>query len=268
MAKGLAVMVIVVAVGASIAVPFFHDFYKNPPPVTQIRRAPQPTEQPQTGGPTVISIPSGASVQGNPSFEPNPAKVPVEGIGSEIVWDNLDTIPHTATSGTGPDDANKGKLFDTSIISPNDKSDNIVLKGVSQGDVIEYFCTIHPYMKGQLNIVAAGQGAQAGGTTGGVAGGITLTILEGSSVQGSPDFDPDPLEAKVGDKIHVVNKDTLPHTVTSGNGANDADKGKLFDTSIISGGESADLALDKVKAGEVDYFCSVHPYMTGKMTVE
>jgi plastocyanin len=264
---GLAIVVITLAVGAAILVPFFHDFYKNPPPVTQVRRAPAPSEQPQTGGPTIISIPSGASAQGNPSFEPNPAKVPIEGVGSEIVWDNLDTVPHTATSGTGVDDANKGKLFDTSFINPNAKSANIVLKGVSVGDVIDYFCTVHPFMKGQLNIVAAGQGAQSGGTGGGTAG-ITLNILEGASAQGSPDFDPDPLKAKVGDTIHVVNKDTVPHTVTSGKGADDADKGKLFDTSFINGGKSADITLDKVSAGEVDYFCTVHPYMTGKMTVE
>src|SRR6188474_3285477 len=48
--------------------------------------------------------------------------------------------------------------------------------------------------------------------------GTPLTILEGSSVQGSPDFDPDTLTVKKGDKITVTNKDTLPHTVTSGTG--------------------------------------------------
>jgi plastocyanin len=183
----------------------------------------------------------------------------------------MDTVPHTATSGTGPEDTNKGKLFDTDIINPNGKSKNIKLQGVKVGDTIDYFCTIHAYMKGQLSIVAAGQGAQSGGSSGGNAGGaagITLNILEGASAQGSPDFDPDPLKAKVGDTIHVLNKDTVPHTVTSGKGTDDADKGKLFDTSFITGGKSADIKLDKVKAGEVDYFCTVHPYMTGKITVE
>jgi plastocyanin len=63
----------------------------------------------------------------------------------------------------------------------------------------------------------------------------------------------------------VANKDTIPHTVTSG--SNGKPDGK-FDTSIINAGETADVKLDKVKAGEVDYFCSIHPYMTGKMTVE
>ena len=48
--------------------------------------------------------------------------------------------------------------------------------------------------------------------------GKPLTILAGASVQGSPNFDPDTITVKKGDKITVTNKDTLPHTVTSGTG--------------------------------------------------
>ncbi|HEU5446376.1 MAG TPA: hypothetical protein VFU67_04470, partial [Nitrososphaeraceae archaeon] len=66
--------------------------------------------------------------------------------------------------------------------------------------------------------------------------GTPLTILEGSSVQGSPDFDPDTLTVKKGDKITVTNKDTLPHTVTSGTGPTDPNSAKQFDTSIIEPG--------------------------------
>jgi plastocyanin len=276
MGKGLLIVVITLAVGAAITVPFFDEMFRNPPPVTQMRQPPPPGGgQPQTGGPTVIQIPSGASVQGNPSYEPANAEVPIEGPGSEIVWDNLDSIPHTATSGTGVNDANKGAAFDTSIINPNDKSDNIALDGVNEGDVIDYFCTLHPYMVGQLTIVAAGGGAQAGGeagqaggTSGGAAAGPTINILEGSSVQGNPDFDPKELTAKAGDEINVVNKDNVPHTVTSGTGVNDANKGAAFDTNIIAVGESAKISLAEVDPGQYDYFCTVHPFMTGKITVE
>jgi plastocyanin len=163
-------------------------------------------------------------------------------------------------------------LFDTSFINPNAKSANVVLKGVSVGDTIDYFCTVHPYMKGQLNIVAAAQGAQSGGTSGGNAGGsttgTTLNILEGASAQGSPDFDPDPLKVKKGDEVSVVNQDTLPHTVTSGTGNSDPDKGKLFDTNIINGGASAKISLAEVDPGEYNYFCTIHEYMKGKIVVE
>jgi plastocyanin len=66
---------------------------------------------------------------------------------------------------------------------------------------------------------------------------VTLTILEGAATQGSPDYDPDQLTIKKGNTILVENKDLMPHTVTNGKDASDATSGKLFDTSIINGGE-------------------------------
>jgi plastocyanin len=273
MAKGLAIVVITLAIGAGIAIPFFDEFFAIPPPVTQIRQPPPLGEEPQTGGPTVIQIPSGAAVQGNPAYAPANANVPVEGPGSEIVWDNLDSAPHTATSGTGPDDPESGALFDTSIINPNEKSDNIVLEGVAEGDIIDYYCTLHPYMTAQLTIVAEGEGAQAGepaagGTGEGAAAGATISILEGSSVQGNPAYDPTELTARVGDKITVVNNDNVPHTVTSGTGSDDPNKGQAFDTDIMTAGQTVKISLAEVDPGTYDYFCIVHPYMTGKITVE
>jgi plastocyanin len=110
----------------------------------------------------------------------------------------------------------------------------------------------------------------AGNATSGAAGGggITLTILEGSSIQGSPDYDPDELTVKKGDKITVNNADTMPHTVTNGESGSDPNSGKLFDTSIINGGDSAEIDTSAVDAGAHPYYCMVHPYMTGSLTVE
>jgi cytochrome c oxidase subunit 2 len=105
--------------------------------------------------------------------------------------------------------------------------------------------------------------AAAGG-----GGGVTLTILEGASVQGSPDYDPDELKVKKGDKITVNNADTMPHTVTNGKSGSDPTSGKLFDTSIINGGDSAEIDTATVDAGAHPYYCMVHPYMTGTLTVE
>ena len=96
----------------------------------------------------------------------------------------------------------------------------------------------------------------------------TLTIPQGASVQGNPAYDPDALTVKVGDTIAVENKDTTPHTVTNGKDATDPNMGKLFDTSIINAGDSADVVTADLKPGEYPYFCSVHPYMTGSLTVQ
>jgi plastocyanin len=141
-------------------------------------------------------------------------------------------------------------------------------------------------MTAELTVAAAEQGGgaqtqggggggtnQTGETTGGggggaaTGGGPTINILEGASIQGSPDYDPDELTAKKGDEVTVVNQDTVPHTVTSGTGPQDPNSAQLFDTSLINGGESATVSLAQVNPGQYDYYCMVHPYMTGKMTV-
>ena len=98
--------------------------------------------------------------------------------------------------------------------------------------------------------------------------GTPLTILEGSSVQGSPDFDPDTLTVKKGDKITVTNKDTLPHTVTSGTGPTDPNSAKQFDTSIIEPGATADIETTNITPGDYPFHCAIHPYMTGKVVVQ
>jgi cytochrome c oxidase subunit 2 len=114
---------------------------------------------------------------------------------------------------------------------------------------------------------AAGNATSAA-AGGGAAGGVTLTILEGSSIQGNPDYDPDELKVKKGDKITVNNADTMPHTVTNGESGSDPNSGKLFDTSIINGGDSAEIDTSTVDAGTHPFYCMVHPYMTGTLTVE
>ena len=117
------------------------------------------------------------------------------------------------------------------------------------------------------NEAAAGNATSAAAAAAG-GGGVTLTILEGSSIQGNPDYDPDELTVKKGDKILVDNVDTMPHTVTNGESGSDPNSGKLFDTSIINGGDSAEIDTSTVDAGTHPYYCMVHPYMTGTLTVE
>ena len=99
------------------------------------------------------------------------------------------------------------------------------------------------------------------------AAGTPLTILSGASVQGNPAFDPNPISVKKGDTITVTNKDTLPHTVTSGTGPSDPTSAKSFDTSIIEAGATADISTASLAPGDFPFYCTVHPYMTGKLTL-
>jgi plastocyanin len=95
----------------------------------------------------------------------------------------------------------------------------------------------------------------------------SIKIPQGASVQGNPSYDPDSVTVKVGDTISVENEDSTPHTVTNGEDATDPNMGKLFDTSIINAGDSSEIVTTDLKPGEYPFFCSVHPYMTGAMTV-
>jgi plastocyanin len=48
----------------------------------------------------------------------------------------------------------------------------------------------------------------------------------------------------------------------------DPNAGKMFDTSIINAAASAQIATADLEAGEYDFHCAVHPFMTGTLKVE
>jgi cytochrome c oxidase subunit 2 len=106
------------------------------------------------------------------------------------------------------------------------------------------------------------------GTTTTAAAAATLTIPMGAVTPGNPAYEPASLTVKKGDAIEVVNEDSAPHTVTSGTGLEDPNAGQMFDTSIITPAASAQLATADIEAGEYDYHCAVHPFMTGKLIVQ
>jgi plastocyanin len=101
------------------------------------------------------------------------------------------------------------------------------------------------------------------------AGTTTIAILAGSSVQGSPDFGPDPAQVPLGNKIVWENQDNILHTATSGTSSSDPDSGKAFDTGFLDGGaKSKPIELADAKVGDsFNYYCQVHPYMTGALSI-
>ena len=115
---------------------------------------------------------------------------------------------------------------------------------------------------------AADSGGAATTPAATAAAAATLTIPTGAATPGNPAYEPASLTVKKGDAIDVVNKDSSPHTVTSGTGLEDPNAGKMFDTSIINAAASAQLATADLEAGEYDYHCAVHPFMTGKLIVQ
>jgi plastocyanin len=61
-----------------------------------------------------------------------------------------------------------------------------------------------------------------------------------------------------GQTVTVVNADGAPHTLTATNDE--------FDTGRLSGGASGTFVAPS-EPGTYDFFCAVHPSMTGTLTV-
>ena len=119
------------------------------------------------------------------------------------------------------------------------------------------------------NATGGGNGTSSGNASSTAsAAGPALSIPAGASTPGNPPYTPDTLTVAKGDVITVTNDDTAPHTVTNGASPGDADAGKLFDTSIIMPAATAQIDTATVDAGEHPFHCTVHPFMTGTLTVQ
>ncbi len=94
-----------------------------------------------------------------------------------------------------------------------------------------------------------------------------IIIPKDSSLAGNLPYDPPEITVDKGTILVWINKDTVPHTVTSGAGFSDPDYGKLFDSGSIDVEESYTLDTSKLEAKEYTYFCIFHPIMIGKFTV-
>ena len=74
---------------------------------------------------------------------------------------------------------------------------------------------------------------------------------------------PQDITISTGDTVLWDNVDTAAHTVTGGSPA-DGPSG-VFDSSLLMAGLDYSFTFDD--AGNYDYFCMVHPWMVGSVTV-
>jgi len=94
-----------------------------------------------------------------------------------------------------------------------------------------------------------------------------ISIPEGSGVPGCDEtnecFLPNHVIVSAGEEITWSNDDSAAHTVTSGTPSDGSDGN--FDSSLFMAGGTFSVTLDE--SGEYPYFCMVHPWMTGNITV-
>jgi len=229
----------------------------------------------------------GASAQGNPDYDPDPVTISQ---GDGVQWTNEDNAPHTVTS-------RQEGVFDSGLINP---ADAWILNSAEIAPAeYEYYCTLHPFMVATLVVSngaappsqssendTATQGAvinnQSGTSANNTAAGnntaaisnsppasgsvTTVSIPVGASVPTNGQFyEPNNVDTSVGSMVTWVNDDTAPHTVTSGIVENNRPTPDgSFDSGIINPGDSFPFVFDK--AGEYPYYCTIHPFMTGKVT--
>ena len=186
-----------------------------------------------------IAILAGSSEQGNPDYEPDAARVPQ---GNIIKWTNEDSVSHTVTSSV-----DFGETFDSGLLDAG-ATFTLDTTDLALGEY-EYMCIVHPWMIATIVIEEPKEAVRA-----------EVSIPEGAGIEqpGQLYYDPEVMQIAVGTTVVWTNNDNAIHTVTSADG--------VFDSDIISSSDSYEYTFDT--PGKWDYFCIVHPWMSGSVDVE
>ncbi len=189
-----------------------------------------------------ITILVNSAVQGNPDYDPDVAYVPK---GHLVEWANADSFAHTVTSSE-----DVGETFDSGLLNEGEK----FLLDTSELEIgeYEYLCIVHPWMVSKLFIEEPKEP-------------VTVTMPEGAGIQqeGQIYYEPVELQIAIGTTVLWINEDSAMHTVTSGN-SQEGPNG-VFDSDLIAAGDSFEFTFSS--QGNEDYYCIVHPWMTGSVEV-
>src|ERR671914_2912427 len=116
------------------------------------------------------------------------------------------------------------------------------------------------------NATMTGAGNATNATTVGTGGGgnttTSVSIVSGSSALTTDAYQPNPVQVSTGATVTWTNDDAQPHTATSGQNAT---PDGTFDSSIMAPGATFEHTF--TEAGELPYFCLLHPNMVGTVSV-
>lgn len=206
-------------------------------------------------------------------------------VGFRVLWLNQDDAPHTVTQGT-PDKPEDG--FRSNSLSKGDGFSHVF----TSAGTFEYFCEIHPSMKGRVVVGAsapaatpvpptpASTPAPVPPTATPVPPTATATPRPPTATPVPPTatpaaagpkvaanifnfaFQPPNITVSAGTKATWTNQDGEPHSVT--HGAPPA-AGGLFGSPVLNQGESYSFTF--MQTGTFPYFCLIHQDMRGTVTV-
>ena len=191
-----------------------------------------------------ISIVAGSSVQENPDYEPDLAHVTK---GYIIEWVNDDNTIHTATSAV-----DFGETFDSSMINPGEIF-QFDTSSLELGEY-QYMCIVHPWMTASFVLEEAKEPVKA-----------DISIPQGASIQqiGQVYYDPTDISVSIGTTVVWTNNDNAAQTATSGN-LEQGISGE-FDSDLIPPGGTFEHTFNTASTN--NYFCLLHPWMKGTVTV-
>ena len=115
------------------------------------------------------------------------------------------------------------------------------------------------------NATNATGAANATGTAGG--GGETTVVmpLGSSAATGGAGFEPAAITVSPGGTVIWDNQDNALHTATSGESPTPDGK---FDTGLIGANQESKPVTMPTEPGEYKYFCTLHPFLVGTVTVQ
>jgi len=125
---------------------------------------------------------------------------------------------------------------------------------------------------GPAEVLAQGTNASnvtnAGSTAGGAGDQVTVVMPAGSvDPNSAKGYDPDPVTVSPGGSIVWDNQDNALHTATSGNAETATPDGK-FDSGMVGATTQSQPITMPTEPGEYTYFCTLHPFLVGTVTVQ
>jgi plastocyanin len=169
-------------------------------------------------------------------------------------------VGHTVTSVA----FNSGQIWPQAEYNANDKSN---MQGsptyshtFDRKGVYSYFCQIHPYMSGTVYVDSDETQRSLISTVDPSHNNIVIEMPQNAAYEAKFDqgfFIPANALVPAGSRVTWTNYDYVAHTATATDGS--------FDTDVVEPLESKTLVINEI--GRMAYYCAIHPWMQGSLTV-
>ena len=110
-------------------------------------------------------------------------------------------------------------------------------------------------------------GAANATSTGGSGETTVVMPLGSSSATGGKGYEPPTVTVSAGGTVIWDNQDNALHTATSGNPDTATPDGK-FDTGLVGANQQSKPVTMPTEPGDYVYFCTLHPFLVGTVTVQ